>query len=213
MNKKKNLNLNISIDYYTKPLRKGRIQYLNLLNNVETEKVKCFSNFISSLLKTVEATFLGDDVIFTEDQYKSHFNWCWKRNILNSEKQGVYFEEPGEHYYYFYKYVYDVFYTRDDRPENIWQKFVTFWKELMSKDTKKTQSEYDLFINLYRIFCKYLQAHSKIGSGKIQKEYLTLAEFRKAQPRGYEEARKHGKVDYLCELMGWTKGERLPRKQ
>lgn len=153
----KNQQLNKLVEYYSKPLSKDRIVYLNTLNAVEPEKVELYRDFILSLTILIGDTYLGEDAISEEEQYKSHFNWCWKKTIESFEKECLYFDQMGEHYYYFYKYFYDMFYSREDKPKNCISRFINFWEELMAIDRLKTHADYDLFINLYKIQTKHFK--------------------------------------------------------
>lgn len=143
------------MEYYSKPLTRDRILYLNTLNTVEQEKVELYRDFILSLTHLIGDTFLGDDVVLTEEDCKGHFNWCWQKNIDVFKAEFLHFDLMGEHYYYFYKYFYDVFYGNKEKGENIIQKIITFWENIMSIERLKTHNEYDLFINLYKIQTKH----------------------------------------------------------
>jgi hypothetical protein len=145
------------VEYYSKPLSKDKVTYLNTLHAVEHEKVELYKDFIISLTYLIGDTYLGDDVMIGEEAYKNHFNWCWRKNIDNFRLENLIFEDLGEHYYYFFKYFSDVFYTRMEKTKDLIPKIINFWDDIMSLDKVKTNSEYDLFINLYKIQTKHFK--------------------------------------------------------
>ena len=69
------------IKYITTPLTIEEMNLLYKANNVKYDKCELYYDFILSLNKLVVDTFLGDDVINSEESIKSHFGWCIKKNI------------------------------------------------------------------------------------------------------------------------------------
>jgi hypothetical protein len=98
---------------------------------------------------------LGDDVVITYDDKKAHFDWCWNKNIDNFNKENIKLPNIGEHYYYYYNYFNDVFYEKTDKSLELSNKIIEFWANTFSLTRNKTKSEYDLFIDIYKIMDKY----------------------------------------------------------
>lgn len=147
--------INRFIDYFSKPLNSEQINYLNKLNGVSIEKTSLYRDFIISLIYLIHDTYLGEDVIITDKDRKSHFNWCWYKNIENFKKENNNILALGEHYYYLYNYVTDIYYNNSVKTNTLLNRIVDFWTLLMVIDRLKTKSEYDLFSEVYLMFDKY----------------------------------------------------------
>lgn len=143
--------LNEFTEYHSKPLSKDRLQYLNNLNAVEYEHVELYRDFIVSLAYLIGDTYLGDNIHLDEVDRVGHFDWCWKKNLSNFELENLKFLDSGEHYYYFIKYFTDYYYLVSDKQSSLINRIILFWENIMTVDRLKTNSEYDLFINLYKI--------------------------------------------------------------
>jgi len=143
------------IDYYSKPLNQDQLNYLNKLNDVTIEKVELFRDFTLSLFYTVYRTYLGDDVIKNDEDMVIHFNWCWNKVIDDYSMENLFFVEKGEHYYYFLNYFTDKFYILENKDTIDLNEIVQYWSNIFSIDQIKTKSQYDIFIELYKIQNNY----------------------------------------------------------
>lgn len=144
------------IEYFSKQLSLEQIEYLNQVNRVTPEKVELYRDFIISLGYLVHDTYLGDDTIVTEEHISTHFNWCWQLNIDNFNKEHIFFKEKGEHYYYYLNYFTEMFYKNENKNDELLNKIIDFWGNILSINKLKTKSEYDIFIEVYIIQNKYL---------------------------------------------------------
>lgn len=147
--------INRFIDYFSKPLTSEQISYLNNINNISFERVEVFHDFIITLLHVVNDTYLGDDVITNSDERLSHFNWCWNKVISNFQKESIRIETKGEHFQYFFTYFNDIFYYETNKESNMIEKYIIFWNDIMKPMDSKTKSEYDLFVDIYKVMGKY----------------------------------------------------------
>lgn len=143
------------LEYFSKQLSFEQMIYLNTINNIAPEKVELFREFSISLTYLVEDTYLGDDVIQTQDDQINHFNWCWERNIKNFNKENILFQTKGEHYYYYLAYFIDIYYGNSNKTKGLFGKIVGFWDDVLSIDGLKTKSEHDLLCEIYKIMDKY----------------------------------------------------------
>jgi hypothetical protein len=148
------------VEYFSKPMNNEQILYLNNINKVITERVELYCDFITSLCYLVHDTYLGDDVIVTYDDQKAHFNWCWNKNIDNFKKEDILISNMGEHYYYYFNYFNEIFYKNGDKNKLLFNKIVEFWYNTFSLVKNKTKSEYDLFVEIYKIMNKYFMKGS-----------------------------------------------------
>jgi hypothetical protein len=147
--------INKFIEYFSKPMSGEQLIYLNSINNVGTERVELFNDFIVSLCYLIHDTYLGDDVYSDIDDIKSHFDWCWNKNIDNFKKENLHFMSNGEHYYYFLNYFTEIYYRNQDKNKLLFNKVIDFWVNIFSLLKNKTKSEYDIFIEVYKTLNKY----------------------------------------------------------
>jgi hypothetical protein len=143
------------LEYFSKQLSFEQMVYLNTINNISPEKVELFRDFSISLTYLIEDTYLGDDVIQTQDDQVNHFNWCWDQNIKNFSRENIVFQSKGEHYYYYLAYFVDIYYGNSNKTKGLFQKIVGFWDDILSIDIPKTKSEHDLLCEIYKIMDKY----------------------------------------------------------
>ena len=147
--------INRFLEYFSKQLSFEQVTYLNTINNITQEKVELFRDFSISLTYIIENSYLGDDVIEYQDDQINHFNWCWDQNIKNFKKENIYFQNKGEHYYYYLAYFLDIYYSNSNKTKGLLTKMTYFWDDVISIDATKTKSEHDLLSEIYKIMDKY----------------------------------------------------------
>jgi len=147
--------INRFLEYFSKQLSFEQVTYLNTINNITQEKVELFRDFSISLTYIIENSYLGDDVIEYQDDQINHFNWCWDQNIKNFKKENIYFQNKGEHYYYYLAYFLDIYYGNSNKTKGLLTKITYFWDDVISIDAIKTKSEHDLLSEIYKIMDKY----------------------------------------------------------
>ncbi len=143
------------IDYFSKPMTSDQINYLNKLHEVTVEKCEVYRDFIISLNYCIYDTYLGDDVINSEDILLTHYNWCWSKTIDNFGEENLFFVEKGEHYYYFLNYFSDTFYNIDEKIDLDLNNIDDYWSNLFRFDGNKTKSQYNVFIQTYKLLDDY----------------------------------------------------------
>ena len=62
-------------------------------HNISREKTELFYDFLVSLHELIEQTFLGEDIIKTEEIQRNHFTWCWDKTIENFNKERIFFKD------------------------------------------------------------------------------------------------------------------------
>lgn len=139
------------MEYYSKPLSKERQSYLNNLNTIQAEYVELYKDFIISLTYILTDSYFGDNFLITDEDRKGHFEWSWKKNIKNFEKEHIYFNVSGEHYYYFQRYFSDFFYNVPYKSSVVKDKILWFWDNIMNHERTKSSTEYDVFVDIYKI--------------------------------------------------------------
>lgn len=142
-------------NYITKPLKSEDVELLLRANNIIIEKVELFSDFCHTLNILIDDTYLGDDdnsetkIKLTEDDNRSHFNWCWEKTIKIFNEEGINFNHQGEHYDYFYSFFDEIFYSKNDN--NLKKSTYVFYSDLFDLDKPFTKSDLDMLINIYKL--------------------------------------------------------------
>ena len=117
------------------------------VNNIHTEKIHLFGDYLKSLHMVVSETYLGRDVIKQDDEIKGHFNWCWGRIIDNFKKENILFKKEGHHHEYFFNFFYESFYTNKHEEQR--EKIKEFLNHLFTLYSEKTKSELDMLYEMY----------------------------------------------------------------
>jgi len=145
--------------YVNNLMSKESISLIYDANNVKYDKCQLYGDFVMSLIKLIYSTYLGDDVTDEEDR-KKHFEWCWKKNVSNFEKEGIYIDsyKLSE---YFFEFMFLVFYLDDDKDnEKIKEMDYKLWTEVFDCNKLKTNSEVDAFIEIYNLFEKSVKKNT-----------------------------------------------------
>ena len=123
--------------------------------NISREKSELFHDFLVSLYDLIEDTFLGTDVLSLEEDQFGHFSWCWDRTIENFEKEKIYFKEKGLHFEYLWNLYIEAYYNT--KMNNNTSRINEFFNTLFSFKNLKTRTEFDMFVEVYRILKQSLK--------------------------------------------------------
>ena len=145
------------IQYITKELTMEEMTLLYKANNINYDKCNLYYDFIMTLNRKINNTFLGDDVINNEDDIKSHYEWC----IKNFSKEGILFMEIGLLKEYFFNFYMELFYNTTNK-KDVLEKLDKFPNMSFKYYRLKTRSDMDVLLELYRIFEKSLDFKLKI---------------------------------------------------
>jgi len=148
-------------EYISRPLTKDEIEILIKKNNIISEKMELYYDFCFSLYSIINETFLGDSeeeketkVDMTKDDLINHFNWCWNKTIKNFEKEGIKFNQEGDHKLYFKNFFLEIYYLqKNDKIKNA---INIFFEDIFGKEKNYTQSDMDIMLNLYKYLDKNL---------------------------------------------------------
>jgi len=149
MEKNQNFLVSEFYQYLTQEMNENQIEVWLKANNIIPEYSDLFYDFVLSLYSLVSITYLGDDVVFTEEEQQGHFNWCFNKVIEDFEKENIGFSPKGQHYDYFWSFFDDAFYYEETR-ESV-DNIEIFFKNLFNLKGKKTKSELDMYTDLYKI--------------------------------------------------------------
>lgn len=125
-------------------------------NNVIREKSELYFDFLSSLLKLIDETYLGYDVISTQEEMVSHFTWCFNTILSNFEYERIKFAPVSTTAYdYLWFFLYKGFYT--SKNENKVGVLLEYFNYLFDFNMLKTPPELESFMDFYKIFDQNLK--------------------------------------------------------
>jgi len=133
-----------------------RIKLWYSANNIIREKTELYFDFISSLISLIDETYLGSDVILTQDDMSNHFIWCFNKISSNFERERIYFTPVSTTsydylWYFFYKGYYSS--EADDKRDVL----IEYFNYLFNFTELKTPIELETFMDFYKIFDQNLK--------------------------------------------------------
>ena len=137
------------LEFITSENYKHQIDIWYKAYNISREKTQLFYDFISALYELIETTYLGKDVINTEEDQKNHFIWCWDKTIENFNKEKIYFKERGNHFNYFWNFFLEAFYFIQLDNQSL--KILEYFYKLFDFKHKKSRSELDMLTEIYKL--------------------------------------------------------------
>ena len=147
------------IRYINEPLETDEVDFIFKEHGIDNEKSELFHDFIMSLAMLISDTYLGDRYTI-EKERPEHFKWCWNQTIKNFNQEKIYFEPDGELRKYFYTFIMEEFYLNKDKEKGLII-LINTWDYLFNKSYKKTRSELDTYLEIYKIFDKSFKKRSK----------------------------------------------------
>lgn len=134
---------------------KLQLEILFQAYNISHEKIKLFHDFLLSLYETIDATYMGNDVMKAEEDYKNHFNWCWNKTLEDFKKEKIIFNDRGLHYIYFWNFFYEAYYHLQEINVDI--KIKEYLRVLFDIEIVKTKPEIDILTDWYKILNENLK--------------------------------------------------------
>ena len=123
-------------------------------HNIIREKSELYYDFLSSLLDLIDETYLGADVLISDDDILNHYNWCLNKITNNFEKERIHFISKG-YYEYLWILLYRGYYKSVN--EEKYTILSNYFKELFTFNKVKNPVELESFIEIYKIFDKNLK--------------------------------------------------------
>lgn len=124
-------------------------------HNIIREKAELYYDFLFSLLTLIDETYLGSDVIISEEDITNHFDWCFNKIISNFEQEKIYFSSKNDQYEYLWFFFYKAYYQC--LTENKYQILCDYFNLLFNFGKVKNQIELESFTDLYKIFDQNLK--------------------------------------------------------
>jgi hypothetical protein len=129
---------------------KDQIEVWYKAHNMIREKSELYYDFLFSLLTIIDETYLGSDVIQTDEDMVNHFIWCFNKVTFNFEQERIYFTIKGELFNYLWTFFYKAYYKCNTEDKN--EILFSYFKQLFSFSKVKTPVELESFTDLYKIF-------------------------------------------------------------
>ncbi len=123
------------------------------INGFTVERGSLLLDFVESIVQKITKTYLGDDLMSTEDKRK-HFDWCWSSVLSDFSKENIFFNKKGNLYEYFLSFFNEIFYLEQNKEEKRLEKTLYFIINSFNYKRIRTKSEVDSFLDLYKIFNK-----------------------------------------------------------
>jgi len=124
-------------------------------NNIIREKTELYYDFISALIKLIDETYLGTDVMQSHEDITNHFNWCLNRIITDFEQERIYFVNKNGNYDYLWYFIYKGYYTSPH--EQKYEHLSEYFRILFSYNEIKPPIELDAFIEFYKLLDQNLK--------------------------------------------------------
>lgn len=144
MNKKSKFIEKVLIENYNR-----QIDVWFKINYISREKLELFHDFIITLITDLEQSYLGVDIITTDELEKNHFIWCWNRTVENFGYENIHFKVYGNHFDYFYTFFKDAFYNSYKTIQK--DVLIIFFNEIFDFTTKKDSNELLMLNEIYKL--------------------------------------------------------------
>ena len=146
-------------NYLSKPIPSDEVDLWFKINNMIPEKLELFYDFSQSLNLLISETYLGGfgntnetNITLSEDDKYKHFEWCFTKIISNYEKEGIFFEDKGNHFNYFRNFFMEIFYNQKE--EKVRSSVKNFFNELFKISKTFTKSDLDMISSIYKALDK-----------------------------------------------------------
>ena len=99
------------VEFLNSESYKTHLELWYKVHNISREKTELYYDFLISLFDLIDSTYLGDDVIQTEEDMLNHFSWCFNQIVLNFEKERIYFKNRGNHFEFLKLFFFGAYYS------------------------------------------------------------------------------------------------------
>jgi hypothetical protein len=142
------------------PVPKDEVIIWFNINNMTYEKIELYGDISKSLTRIIIDTYLGDNIsetkiTLTDEDNKSHFDWCWAKLIDDFKKENLHINLKGEHKDYFESFFMDIFYNQSE--ETIKNSINKFLNEIFDTEMGYSKSDLDLLLQLYKLMEKNIK--------------------------------------------------------
>lgn len=146
-------------NWMVKPISNDEISTWFSVHNMTFEKIDLYGDIFKSLNHTIVDTYLGDmhpetKIQLSDEDNRSHFDWCWSKTIDAFKKENIIIKENGEHKDYLRSFFIDGFYNQK---EILVKKSIgIFLLEIFDIGPTFSKSDLDLLTEVYKSMDKNL---------------------------------------------------------
>lgn len=142
------------LDTISKDLSPAELQLFYQQHNIIFERADVFRDLSISLARIIHSTYLGDDVTPPSQQLQ-HFKWCWGKTLDSFAKEKILFNKKGSLYEYFATYFREMYYSKDNKKEEL-AVIIRYWKFILSYTNTKRHQDISLFMVTYNLMSENL---------------------------------------------------------
>jgi hypothetical protein len=155
--------------FLNQKLDDDKIELFYRANFINPLKAELFHDFTISLLDTIHASYPGDDVS-PDGYYFNHFKFCFDKVIKNFSIEQLFFNGDGKEVSeYFYLTLEETYYKDQNKEKTIFALKNLYNKIFDMENMNKTQSDMDIFLDIYKSFLKLFIKKSHEATTNINK--------------------------------------------
>lgn len=137
--------------YNNGPMRLEDVMVVYRENGIKPIKAELYHDFVESLCGLVFNTYLGDDIMSTEDRL-NHFIWSWDKTVSMFFMMGFDLGDMGEKFTYFKNFFTDIYYKVEDKDSQLEKDILIVWEYIFNYNIIKPEKDVYNFIEIYKMF-------------------------------------------------------------
>jgi len=142
-------NIHNFLSYINTPLSEEEISYIYRINNISYDRVLLYNDFIITFFELMGSTYMGGDIMTNNDE-KSHFEWCVGKCVKIFKKEGIIFKTTDELKEFLFGYVREMFYDEQDK-DVASDKIIGYWEHILRFYSIKSKYDMDSLLEINRI--------------------------------------------------------------
>jgi hypothetical protein len=147
-------------NWIIKPLPNDEVVIWFNAHNMIYEKIELYGDIFKSLNHVITDTYMGDSsgdaietkIVLSQDDRKSHFDWCWSKMIENFKKENIIINPNGEHKDYLKTFYMDTFYNQTEK--KVKDSVPNFLNDMFSMSKPFSKSDLDMITEIYKMMEK-----------------------------------------------------------
>jgi len=147
-------------NWIVKPVPNDEVVIWFNVHNMIYEKIELYGDIFKSLNYVITDTYMGDSngnavetkIVLSQDDKKSHFDWCWEKMIENFKKENIVITLDGEHKDYLKSFYMDTFYNQSEK--KVKDSVPIFLNEIFNMSKPFSKSDLDMLTEIYKMMEK-----------------------------------------------------------
>jgi len=147
-------------NWMAQPVPKDEIITWFNIHNMSYEKIELYGDVVRGLYEIINDTYLGNDnletkIILSDEDNKSHFEWCWRLLLDNFKKENILLKTEGKHKDYLKSFFLDTYYSPNQKDIRV--AIPNFLDDIFSVDTQFSKSDLDILTEIYGLMEKNIE--------------------------------------------------------